>query len=414
MLSKWATGVKPTLSYNFVGATSLDTSITFTRASSGTYFDSAGLLQTASTNVARFDYNPTTLAARGLLREVSRTNLPFRSQEFDVVASGWGLSATSVSANATTAPDGNVTADKIQEDTSTANHYITNSTSAVTSGTTYTASAFLKAAERGFAFIVLGAVGGFPVTGISINLTTGAVSTATGTPLNAFTQTLPNGWFRVGFSLAANATGSATFDIRTSSDGVWANRSYTGTAGSGIYGWGAQLEAGTFPTSYIATTTAAVTRATDVATVNTLTPWYNITEGTLFVECQVAGYSSSTNPNLARFENSANSNYRMGCFIAGASPNYRTDITDGGVNQLLQNVVSAGNLYDINKWALAYKLNDSNSYGRTSNTTDTSCTIPSGINRLQITADVDMVSYLRSIRYYPTRLPNSTLQAITA
>ena len=86
--------------------------VTFTRASSGTFTDSAGTLQTAATDVPRFDHNPTTGESLGLLVEEPRTNLLLRSEEFDNAV--WNQPAPSIATvtpNAQIAPNGTLTAD---------------------------------------------------------------------------------------------------------------------------------------------------------------------------------------------------------------------------------------------------------------------------------------------------------------
>ena len=80
---------------------------TFTRNSIGTYFDSTGTLQTATANTPRFDYNPSTLAAKGILIEESRTNLIKQSNAFTTTP--WDTSTCGGITNSggtTTAPDG--------------------------------------------------------------------------------------------------------------------------------------------------------------------------------------------------------------------------------------------------------------------------------------------------------------------
>lgn len=89
-------GPVPSLDLSFTTGT-LDPRITFTRASVGTYFDAAGVMQTAAGGAPRFDYDPVTHAARGLLIEEARTNLLLNSavlttQSVTVPASAQALS----------------------------------------------------------------------------------------------------------------------------------------------------------------------------------------------------------------------------------------------------------------------------------------------------------------------------------
>ena len=61
------------LSLNFLSG-AMDPRISFTRASTATYTDITGTIQTAAINVPRFDFDPVTHAPRGLLVEAVRTN----------------------------------------------------------------------------------------------------------------------------------------------------------------------------------------------------------------------------------------------------------------------------------------------------------------------------------------------------
>ena len=309
-------GGTPVLDLNFAALKSLDSRITFVRGSVGTFINSAGLVETASAGVARFTHDPVTLESRGLLVEESRTNLALWSEDFSNAA--WAKTESSITSNASAAPDGNLTADKLIELSAT-NVHNTNQTFAATSGTTYTFSVFLKKGERGFALMAL--IGAFTTTSIQINLTTGAVSTGTGTPLNATSQSLLNGWFRVAFSLAATSTATATALIYTSTDGVWANRTYTGDGTSGLYVWGAQLEAGAFATSYIQTTTASVTRAADVATMTgtNFSSWYNQNEGTFVAECIPARAAATGEAVIAVNDAGTSNRFTFNAARSGAS-----------------------------------------------------------------------------------------------
>ena len=67
--------IRPSLNLDFTNSRELDPRITFSRASSGGYFDANGIYRQAAPNEARFDHDPVTGECKGLLIEESRTNL---------------------------------------------------------------------------------------------------------------------------------------------------------------------------------------------------------------------------------------------------------------------------------------------------------------------------------------------------
>jgi hypothetical protein len=372
------------------------------------------VLLSSADNVARFDHNPVTGESLGLLIEESRTNLVLRSEEFNNAS--WSKSNSSVTANVTVAPDGSLTADKLAENTADSTHLVISSPIAVTSGTLYTGTVYIKAAERSFAFVVFG-TGGSPAlgfSGVSVNLLTGAMSVGAGAITSLSSTAVGNGWYRVSITASANSTGNSNFNVYTGFNNVWTNRIYTGDGYSGIYIWGAQVEAGSFSTSYIPTVAAQVTRSNDTAvmTGENFSNWFRADEGTLYTELQVTGYSSTSNPRLVALAGVNQATNKIEMFVAGASPNYRAVIRTNNVDQLLQNVVSASNLLDVNKWAIAYKTDDSVAFGRTVNATDTSVTLPV-ITLLNFGSSTSAVKHIRKIAYYPKRLANAELQALT-
>ena len=188
--------------------------------------------------------NATTITGQtGVLRGTG-TNLVVRSQEFDNAS--WTKSNTTVTANATTAPDGTATADKIIASATTATHFLFQS---VTSGTgiLFQVSLYAKKGEYNFLRIENGNTG----SGAYYNLNTGVVVSGTGATI----VDAGSGWYRCSFSTTTTTT-SFNCVFAPSVDGTTAN--FTGDGTSGIFLWGCQVEIGSTTNTYIPTTTTAV------------------------------------------------------------------------------------------------------------------------------------------------------------
>ena len=252
-------------------------------------------LLTAPINAPRFDFNPTTGESLGLLIEQSSTNLNLYSQLFD--NSYWTKSNATITTAANIAPDGTQTFQKLVESATTGEHYVARSVIAVTSGISYTYSIYLKASER--TRVRVGPFYGFGATGgggivLFVNLSNGTIiSSANGTAaLVTNIVSVGNSCYRVTISDTAYAN-EIDPQINLVSTGTTVN--YTGDGYSGIYIWGAQLEALAFPTSYIPTTSAQVTRASDRNGGLSTNGWYNNGQGTFYFDFKSI-YSSSLSP----------------------------------------------------------------------------------------------------------------------
>ena len=232
--------------------------ISYARAGSGTYTDSAGVLQTAATDVPRFDHRITS----------TTTNLAIRSEEFDNatwVQTGLNAFGSGSVANAIAAPDGTVTGDLIEEDTSTGFHRVSQTLISGTISTgTYTASVYVKANQRSRAYISLddNATGevtaGFATLTQTFNITTaGSWSGST-----ASIEDVGDGWFRISLT-STKGDGSSALTLRVGISQVSPlTISYTGNGIAGLYVWGAQLVASDSNGRYVRTTAVAASVST--------------------------------------------------------------------------------------------------------------------------------------------------------
>jgi hypothetical protein len=243
---------------------------TATRATTATRVNSEGLVESVASNIPRLDYSLG--SCPNLLLEPQRTNICTYSED---MSQNKQVSNISVTLNTDIAPNGVQTADKLTT-TSTSNPRI-GSVNVLSAGVF---SVFAKAVDA--QFIQLINTGDGEAYG-NFDLINGVIGTF-GTKTTATIESYGNGWYRcmVYFNIAYASL--SRLYITTS-----ASASYGGAGGplnASILTWGWQLEVGAYPTSYIPTTTASVTRNADQISLSNVYTNGLITAsgGTWFVE----------------------------------------------------------------------------------------------------------------------------------
>lgn len=402
---------------------------TLTRSGAvGSYFDSTGtMVQGAAANTPRYDYDPVALTPRGILIEAARTNLCLQSQDFTTT---WTAANSTVTANSTTAPDGTTTADSLIEDAAAAaGHYRNQASISFTTGTLYAFSCFGKeiAGSAKRYLNIVGLSSAFGVNQIAVfDLATGTVTLTTG-GCSAYTEQLPNGWWRcVMVTIAATLTASSSVQIRLGNISNGGAPSYTGDGASGLYVWGAQIEglgvitAGGGASSYIATTTAAVTRQADSLTFSgpIFDNNYNLAQGTFYFEGVMHDAAVTGLTRCPLQIDDATGNNKFGLNVASAENAVRGIVRSGNVSQasILSSAYTPGVAF---KQAVAAAANDfSSAFNGALLTPDAAGSMPTAATIIRFGRDTGSTNYMfgwvRKFRYYRRRLTNVELQELTA
>ena len=249
--------VLPRMALDFTTA-SLDPRVTVTRAlNTATRINSSGLVEGVNANLPRFDYDPSTLACKGLLIEEARSNLFVQSSNF---ATSWvtDTGSCTVTTDDVVSPDGTQNADKLEFVGTNANRYQT--VVSLTIGASYTMTVWLRVAS-GTASVSIGNIN----AGVNV------------------AQTVTTTWQR--FTVTQTASATTRYPQITATNVT-------------VYVWGAQLEAGAFATSYIPTTTTSLTRNADAVTMTgtNFTSWYNSSEGAVFSEVTLSNLTKGQGP----------------------------------------------------------------------------------------------------------------------
>jgi hypothetical protein len=375
------------------------------------------VLQTAASGVARFDNNPTTGESLGLLIEESRTNLFTYSSAFDDAS--WTKAAVSVTGNTVISPDGTLTGDKLISDSASGFHSIYQLLASKTASTAYTFSFYAKAGEIGFCLPNLSS--GLTGSQVSclVNLSTGAV-TGVSAGLTATTTSVGNGWWRIVLTAtgAANTTGFASTINTTDASGT---SSHTGNGFSGIYIWGAQLEAGSFATSYIPTVASQVTRAADAASMTgtNFSSWYAADQGTLYSDFVITR-TGTNDIYIAAISNGTTTNDSILLYAQPQNSRFRGDVYIGSSAQCAFTYTASGTPTSgtAYKATLAYKVNDfAMSINSATVSTDTAGNVPV-VDRFFIgiapTSSNAINGTIKKIAYYPLKATSAQLQALTS
>ena len=423
-------GLKPSLDLDFAGNKSLVDNVTgaslvtFTRASSGTFVGSDGVLQTAATDAPRFDHNPTTGESLGLLVEEQRTNSITNNTMVGAVAgtpgtrpTGWPfISATNglVSSIVGTGTESGIAYIDLRISgtaTAAAAESVAFGRGSALTGQTWTVSSYFKLSAGSlsgvtsstFDIIEETSANAF-ITGefISISLpTTASLITQRPTASRTLTGGVTVGSVRTGLTFNVSSGSTVDFTLRIGLP---------------------QLEQGAFATSPILTTTTAATRSADVASItgSAFSGWYNASQGALHAEYSISFDSSvSVFPILAGFSDNT---------LGNASIHYNRTVDDGrrvlvrsgGTSSFDQSNAGAYVYGQIGRQAFAYTSSEfAFSAAGVAPTVSSSITWPT-VDRFGIGNNAfvggslsPLNGHIRRLTYWPTRLANSTLQTLT-
>ena len=363
-------------------------------------------IKTASRHTPRFDHDPITSESKGLLIEEARTNLATHSVDFSAGHSNNSL----LIVGKAVAPDGTLTASVMQNVTDNGYNYTRIAGLQLTQNETYTYSVFAKAAGT-FATNHIWLLGNTAGDSFSFfDLSNGTSGYRSNSNVTSKIQDVGNGWYRCSITFTNSAaTGSQEIGVGLAQSD---SNPATSSAGKQVYLWGEQLEVGSFATSFIPTSGSTVTRAADAVELPA-SSWYD-NSGTLFVDFNMTGDTTGTYGNIIQLVEDSSSRWGF--------------ITTNSDNALKSIIYDAPNLTFPSIGTLTYgtdmqlsmtspngtQVVNSINGGNVITTTSTAFPNPTSLYIGKTISDNNnFTGTFKKIAYYPQRLSNATLQAMT-
>jgi hypothetical protein len=265
------------------------------RGTTATRVNSAGLIESVGLNIPRIDY--TNGSCPSILVEPQRTNLLTYSEQFDDAS--WNKVNLTITQNSINSPSGIINADTITDNSTNGLHVVVKFSTWM--ATTQTASVYAKAGTSSKIFIGNLSQG----RGSYFDLSTQTIVNSS--LFSGIITSVGNGWYRL-IATHTSGTDNQTFGI-----GLFTGTSTTSYIGTGqnAYLWGAQLEAGSYATSYIPTVASTVTRNADVISKTGISSLIGQTEGVIFLDAIILPATSANLEILSLNDGTANNRLRI-------------------------------------------------------------------------------------------------------
>ncbi|WP_017517034.1 phage head spike fiber domain-containing protein [Pseudomonas nitroreducens] len=380
--------------------------ITLSRNSSAWRFNAMGLLESVPANEPRFDYDRLTHQLRGLLIEEQRTNTFLNSGNLTLMNLNAGATWDEAPGMA---PDGQAVARVlIMSGPASSGVYRTNaSTNAGQQVWSVEARAITGNGQLRLQLSGTSYAATYYVDFDLINNRIIRSSGATG----FISKVSDDGTYRVSITAPVDNPATPGHNVCI----------YAGdTTAKSFAVWGGQLETGVFPTSYIPTTTAQVTRAADIAYVGNTAPWFNPVAGTLYVEARPSMVPTGNAGIVAASLTSAGVAERIFALQLTATAVRGGGLGSGGNDLSVLPVTGiAPEAEKTYKGALAYAAKDARGAVNGVLTAPGAPAVQPGpitkLNLGSLSGSSQLFNgHIRNIRYYPRRLTDAELQALTA
>ena len=346
----WATKKGSTLAYNDENGNYKPLPFATTRSTSATRVNKQGLIEVVEGDRPRIDFSNDANGA--LLLEPSRSNLVTYSEDFSNAY--WSKSGSSITSDSVISPDGTLNADKLVENSDTVEHFLRRSLSNPTGF--YFWSVFVKADERKYVVLRTNADGG-AYKNACFDVELGVVVYDGLHQSRARIESFEDDWFRVSGYVKETSGTSRNYQIHVSNSAIIDNGaiSYDGDGTSGVYIYGAQLEEGSYATSYIPTQGSTVTRVADTASGSGNSEVFNDSEGVLFAN--IAALTQDNDDTVELCINNGTTNNRLSISFQTATNALRVVARVSGVNQV-NRTKTLSDITLFNKIAFKYKQND--------------------------------------------------------